>query len=263
MIAVLVIALGAAGWYIYNDQRQAVSINTTATSTDSIATSTGGVTVVGDGGGTITVEESDEFATVTPKIPAPSLTAALVPNNTLSAEAKLILEKNIQTLRAELTTNPSLVDLWIKLGTHYKIYGDFNKARDAWVYAGALSPTNPVSFYNLADLYQYNLKNFALAEQQYKAAIAASPHNVISYLGLHDLYYHNYKTNTSLAADILLEGLAKNPNHPDLLVTLAAYYKAKGDTAAARTYYERALAEYTKVKNTKMIETIKLELDNL
>ena len=68
--------------------------------------------------------------------------------------------------------------------------------------------------------------------------------------------------------DVLLEGIESVENNIDLLTTLAAYYKergnmAKGDPTNAKKYYEQALEEAQKMGDTQLIDTLTKEISNI
>ena len=79
------------------------------------------------------------------------------------------------------------------------------------------SPTNPVAFQDLGDLYQTYKVNYPKAETNYLLAVSLQPTNIDLYRKLYTLYKYQYKTDTTAAADILVQGLKANPNNPDLI----------------------------------------------
>jgi tetratricopeptide (TPR) repeat protein len=112
---------------------------------------------------------------------------------------------------------------------YYKIAGDFEGASDVWKFVSAVGPTEAqaTAFGNLGDLYMNFIKDYPKAEESYRQAINLKPDEISYYRDLHMLYRYLYKTDTTLAADILVEGIEKNPNNEDLLRLQAEYNAAK------------------------------------
>lgn len=149
----------------------------------------------------------------------PSLTRPISISTSMSADVAALYKKKIQDARAALQAegNASSFDTWGTLGTLYQEVGDYEGARQVFVYLSAISPKNIVSFNNLGILYHFYLKDYPKAEENFRRAIQNDPTYILSYRNLFDLYTLSYKVHTSAAADIIEEGLKKNPNNPDLL----------------------------------------------
>ena len=147
----------------------------------------------------------------------PDLTHKVVYASNLSPGAVTQLKGNIATLRYQLRSDPSQMDLWLSLALNYKIAGDYKAAEVVWLYMARVSPTNAVPYANLGDLYQNFLHNYPAAETNYLMAVGLRPDNIDMYRDLYTLYRYQYKTNTTAAADILIKGLAANPGNADLL----------------------------------------------
>ncbi len=201
------------------------------------------------------------------KLDIPNLNRKIVFSDSMPEDARKIILSNIATLITQLKEDSSSFKNWLDLATHYKIIEDYEGARDIWEFINETSPRNSVSFSNLGDLYHYNLKDFSKSEKNFKEAIERNL-SVQSYIGLHELYKYSYKQDTTLAVDILVEGMLKNPTSIDLIITLANYYKergniAKGDFTNAKKYYEQARDNAKKMANTQLVELLDLEIANL
>ncbi len=142
---------------------------------------------------------------------APSLVKAVFYSKDLSPDAKAILVTMIADLRAQLSKNYDLYNVWLDLAIRYKQSGDLAQAQAVWEYLAFLHPDDAVSRHDLGDLYANYLKNYPKAEMYYQQAIAINPKSSLDYLALADLYRYSYKQNTSAAADILKQGIAKVP----------------------------------------------------
>lgn len=172
----------------------------------------------------------------------PDLSKPIVIKADVSEALKKDTRAKIEALQKGLRNNPSYYDAWLALGVYRKLLGDYDGAAEAWRYAGTLRPDRYVAFSNLGDLYHSYIKDFSKAEEFMKKAIAADPTYVPSYRNLHELYRYSFKEKESLAVDILLEGMKKNPQAYDLMTMLASYYKDKNDKGNARKYYQMAIA---------------------
>ena len=181
----------------------------------------------------------------------------------LPVELQNIYRTRIEKLTADLVLDSSAVGNWIDLGIQRKGIGDYEGAREVWEYVNKISPRNNVSFFNLGDLYHFYLKDFEKAEQNLLISKQNNPEYVSVYRALYELYLYSYKQDTSSAEDALLEGLRNTEDNPDLLVLLAGYYKEKGDTANARTYYEKARDEVLIRGNQSLADLLQEEIDNL
>ena len=248
---VALLLIGGGGYYIYRDQGESPELplsqgsGEVATSPENVGeVVTPAVTLVGGG------------ASVTPTIPAPDLHRTLTFSVDFPKEARELMWEKITLLQEKLQTDPTDFAAWMDLGIRYKQVGDYEGAKDAWVYAGALQPGNNISFLNLGILYHYYLKDFPNAEENFLHSINNNTNYPQTYGELHALYRYSYKQDTTRAVDILKEGLKQNPEQVNLLMTLAGYYKDRGDTKNARTYYLQAKSAAQKNEDTKLATAI-------
>ncbi|HEY4511085.1 MAG TPA: hypothetical protein VJG29_01800, partial [Candidatus Paceibacterota bacterium] len=171
LIAAIVLLVGG-GYYVYQDVREekfpasddipSISATTSPDGNLSPVTSAPGVEYTsGSGGG----------MAVAPSIPIPDLNRAIVFGAEFSPEAQDIMRGKILSLEGELKSNPSLFSGWLALGIYRKQTGDYEGARQAWEYVGALQPENNTSFLNLGILYHSYLKDFPKAEQYFLTSL--------------------------------------------------------------------------------------------
>lgn len=192
----------------------------------------------------------------------PELDREFVFLDSFPEEARVIINNNITTLKANLEVDKDSFGDWLDLAMQYKIIEDYEGARDIWEFLNIAFPGNSISPNNLGDLYHYYLKDFPKSEQNFKKAIENSP-NAQSYIGLHELYKYSYKQETSMVTDILIEGIEKNPRNTDVIITLAAYYKEIGDSTNTKKYYEQAHDEAEKIGNIQLVELLNEEISKL
>lgn len=193
----------------------------------------------------------------------PSLNRAVNITADLPENAKQMLAGKITALQSDLSKKPDNYDAWLQLALDYKQAGDYAGAREIWEYISRALPEDIVSRHNLGDLYHHFLVDYPKAESYYKAAIsAAQVPQVMDYLALHELYRYSYKQNTSAAVDILTEGAAKveSAARIDIYTALASYYKDKGDTANAITYFTKAREAASAAGQTALVSQLDAEI---
>lgn len=223
VLAVVLIA-GGVGFYIYNDiSLRKESIDMSQDNQDGkgvvvsileTATTTGG-TDSGDKGYKVEVVSIPTASTDNPKIPVPGLNRKIVFSKNTSDEAKSIITEKINKIVEELKKNSSLPQDWISLGLYRKVAGDYEGARDAWEYAGAVSPENSVSFRNLGDLYGYYLNDSKKAEENLLKAIENDPNQIEYYFKITE-FYKNVLNDMDKARQIVQQGIAANPASEEL-----------------------------------------------
>ncbi len=212
---VIIAAILVGSVFYFHSRNLAMSIHTqtNATSTSSTTTSFGTVAITTTGGGTI------QIVPISKGIQPPSLAGTIQISSSLPPDAVAALRTQEETLIPLIKANPLRVDLWLQLGVDRKIGGDYQGAITAWQYVAAAAPVtlSYVAYGDLGDLYMNFLKDYPKAETNYLAAIKINPHVIDYYRSLYTLYRYDYKTNTTAAANILVQGLQANPGNPDLL----------------------------------------------
>ena len=160
-----------------------------------------------------------------------------------SESQKQDIYRALQNFGKTVKENPDLFNLWIQLGLLKKTIGDYEGARDAWEYASIIRPLNDISFANLGQLYWRYLHLYAQAETNFKTAIKNNPHDSGTYGSLSDLYFYSMKDKAALADDVLLQGLAANPESINLPKALARLYERRGEYASAIEWWQKVLAQ--------------------
>ena len=205
-----IIALIALGAYLYIQKGSVPSPSPADANPISASTTTPTTTLEGvSGTGDYTVEFTGANP---PALRTTSITASL------PEEAKTILRAKIEAQYEILRSEPTRVDIWLRLGVNRKIGGDFDGAIEAWNYVAEVAPNGmrATAYGNLGDLYMYFLKDYKKAETNFKKAIAINP-NVIEYYRALFYLYRDINKDKAAVADILAQGLKANPNNPDLL----------------------------------------------
>lgn len=176
-------------------------------------------------------------------------------------EVKLFSESNKQEIYRSLQNfgktvkeKPDFFNGWIQLGLLKKTIGDFEGARDAWEYASLISPKNSVAFANLGELYWRYLRVYPQAEINFKASIKNKPDDPGTYVSLSELYFYSLKEKSDLADDILLQGIAANPQSMDLAKALARLYEKSEQYAKSIEWWQKVLV--SDPKNMDLAATI-------
>lgn len=245
----MAVLIAGLGYLIVRDLRLPARENPPA------ATSTPGSAGAVEGAG-------EEGAELSP-IPIPDLDRPYVPPERLPEDVREEARVRVASTVSNLKENWQLYSRWLDLAAYRKNADDNEGAEEIWLYVAEVWPAEPVAFLNLADLYASTLKDYAKAEPYYRKVIALRPDYVPAYRALHDIYRLKWKTDTSAAEDVLLEGLRANPKNVDLMVPLALYYKEEDRYAEARAYLEESLAETEKAGKKELADAIRAEIATL
>lgn len=159
----------------------------------------------------------------------------------LTESQKEALYSQLRAAARTVADNPDYFSGWIELGLLKKVIGDYEGARDAWEYAGAIRPENSLSFANLGELYGKYILDYPKAEANFRKSIQNKPNDTGTYMSLSDLYSYSYAQKKDLADDVLLEGLAANPGDTDLMRWLAALYEREKNYASALEWWKKVL----------------------
>lgn len=158
-----------------------------------------------------------------------------------SEEQRNNLYANIKNLGQAVKKDAGYFFGWVQLGLIKKVIGDFVGARDAWEYAGLISPANTTSFANLGEIYWRYLPDFPRAEKNFRISLKNKPSEFSTYDSLAQLYFFSYKEKKNLAYDVLLEGMTINPQDPNFPRALASLYERDGNWTKALEWWQKVL----------------------
>lgn len=173
--------------------------------------------------------------------PAKILASFIIKNPNLSPEAVQLFQQRFDETKKILQVNPDDFDGWLYIGVLKKGAGDYEGARDAFIYAGQIRPRSSTPFANLADIYTYFLNDPVKAEESMQKAIANDPNDYNLYLSLADIYRYKFPERIGAYEQVLVEANAKFPDNPNLIAPLAAYYRDTNQTQKAIDWYEKLL----------------------
>ena len=168
-----------------------------------------------------------------------------------SEEQRKIFMDRIAAAKDLLAKNPNDTDALEIIGFLHDTLGDKETAQKYYKEVLRLNPESVPALNNLANIYR-DREDFSGAEKLYLKITEVEASNIEAWRDLHDLYRYLYKSKEDQADDILLSGLEKNPDDPQILAMLATYYQDTGDKEKAIEYYERlvkAMPENEAAKN--------------
>ncbi len=159
----------------------------------------------------------------------------------------------------KLKIEPQNRDMWLDLAIDWKIIGDYQVSVEILNYIVILWPNDYVPFNNLADLYQFYIKNYQLAEKNWLKVIDLNPGYTDAYQNL----YYLYEQNQGEALKILLLGLKNNPKNTGFMILIARHYLSVGDKDSAIRYFNMAMAEAKAMKNDKLEKLLTEEMSEI
>lgn len=141
--------------------------------------------------------------------------------------------------------HPDSFGAWFNMGSIKSVFGDYQGAEEAWLYATQISPLQARSLMNLGDLYWNKLKNYEKAEWAYISAIERhdiSVDPIALYRELASLYRFSYIEKKEFAISILEQGLeVSTENNSELLALAGMWAWEDGQFEKAASFYERYL----------------------
>lgn len=149
---------------------------------------------------------SDDLADILAK-PLPNVAPILARPIPVGVDENMVSEikKVIELIRG----NYDFRDGWINLGIYREKIKDYEGAAEAWKYASAIRPFDPVPLINLGDLYGYYVHDNKKAELYFLKAIEVQPKEAYAYYRAYEFYADI--SEITKAKDILKEGIVADP----------------------------------------------------
>ena len=155
------------------------------------------------------------------------------------------VEKNLAAIADRLEKDPTNYDDWLAVAYIKKLFSNLPGAKDAWEYAKIVNQQNPIAYFNLGELYGYELKEPAKAEENYKSALRLNPYHFDYYIGLAN-FYEDVPKDLKKAEETLLSALDKIPHtEPNLFAQIGAFYRDQKDYSKALEFFGKALGATT------------------
>jgi tetratricopeptide (TPR) repeat protein len=193
----------------------------------------------------------------------PDLNLSVVNYSHIDEATFKVASQNIAILGADLKKDPKDESKWLNLGIFRKMIGDYQGSVEIFNFVGILWPSDYVPFNNLADLYQFYIKNYPLAEKNWLKVIELKSDYGEAYENLYNLYKESYKEKEAQALPVLLKGVKNNPGSISLLVYTARYYRSVGEKAQALAYYKKAIDKAAADKSDQILSELKAESETL
>lgn len=161
-----------------------------------------------------------------------------------------------------LRNDPVNFNAWLELGKVHKNMNAFEKARDAWVHLGEISPENSISFGNVGDLYAWFLFEPAKGETAYLTALENEPDEINFRRNLAEIYAKLlYADNVPLQKEkiipLLEEGTkaaSSDVEKAEMAALLGSYFRDWGDNANAIQWYQKTLTLDPAYPNRNIIQ---------
>lgn len=176
-------------------------------------------------------------------------------------EARTIITNKVNTLQDTLREDPTNAGAWYDLAVYYHNANDYRAAEEVWQFLTEVALNDTTAYENLAKLYHFSLPDYSKSESYFQQSLAVNPDSVNPYIGLFELYRYSYKTETTAAADIMNQAIAKFPDKLDLILTLGVYYRDRGNYTKAREVLEEGLNKARDANDVNMIATFGQELE--
>lgn len=174
-----------------------------------------------------------------------------IKNKDLDPEIAKLYQAKYDQVKVLLEKNPASFNDWLALAIFKKGVGDFEGARDIYLYCAKIRPTSSLPFVGLADLYSGYFNDGIKAEEYIKQAIANDKNDYSLVLKLADIYRYKISGKENLYEETILNGLQKFPDNIDLTSALATYYRQAEQISKAIEYYEKLVALDSNNKTAK------------
>ncbi len=127
----------------------------------------------------------------------------------IPAGADVDIVSEIKKLVELISGNYDFRDGWINLGIYREKIKDYEGAAEAWEYASAIRPFDPVPLINLGDLYGYYVHDNKKAEEYFLKAIGVKPNEAYSYYRAYEFYVDI--AEIAKAKSVLERGIVADP----------------------------------------------------
>lgn len=163
--------------------------------------------------------------------------------------------KTLEERKQKVLENLSDAQAWFEFGYSKEFLNDHEGAVASWERSFALQPLNFVTAANLANTYQYFLKNYERAEFYYREALKIRPGYTPAYQGLSDLYQFNFQEKSDLFEPLMFEAIKNDPENANAYTAnLVEFFARKNDLSKAKEYLALLLEASPKLAG-ELLET--------
>ena len=146
-------------------------------------------------------------------------------------------ESGVEDRRQKVIGNPQDAQAWFDFGYTKEFLNDHEGAAASWEKSFALQTLNFVTAANLANTYQYFLKNYERSEFYYRKALEIRPGYTPAYQGLSDLYRFNWTEKSDLLEPLMFDAIKNDPGNANAYTAnLVEFFMQKNDVGKAREY---------------------------
>ncbi|MBI4053853.1 MAG: hypothetical protein HY397_00820 [Candidatus Doudnabacteria bacterium] len=162
------------------------------------------------------------------------------PAEGLTAEQFEAEIKELEKRRQRVLDNPDNADAWFDFGYTKDFLNDHAGAVAAWEKSYELQPLSFLITGNLANTYQYFLRDFVKAEVYYKKTLELKPDLTGAYSGLLDLYRFNLPDKKDQVEPLALQAAENDPaNSGHYYSTLVDFFMRDSDIVKAKEYLKK------------------------
>jgi len=231
-ILLLIILLGALGYFIYNDLTNIGKApdneeNTSTTTSDTIT----------DGENRVDASFGEEI----PEEIIPGLDREFTVPEIYSEEIKNNTMEQYQTIVSALKEDPALRGEWLQLALFRNSIEDYKGAEEIWLFMTQVWSFDHVAYGNLGNLYYTNLLDIEKSKDFYVQAIEKNPAYLNYYDNLYNIFF--FKLEDRANALLLLEQ-GSNLLMDEIYFPLkkAEYYRDTGDVVNAKKFFKETVA---------------------
>ncbi|MCK9612432.1 MAG: tetratricopeptide repeat protein [Bacteroidales bacterium] len=151
------------------------------------------------------------------------------------------LDEAMPLYEKAMKSDPKYAATYIELGRVYRLQGKYEEAKEYYLRALQVDSTAYKALYKIADMYQYDLKDYVIAADYFNRYVALNPNNSDAYLELGNCYYYESKYDEAL--DSYYKALEIDTNYKGTYLDIANVYYDMKDYPKSEKYYLKAISK--------------------
>lgn len=159
------------------------------------------------------------------------------------AATKQVIEQHINDAKKLYKEKPNVWESWVAIGGIRLLVEDYRGAIDAYKKSAKLAPNNPVSYRDIASVYDTNLRDNENAAYYYRLAIRNNPRDADLYVLLGNLQYQRLH-NANAAETTYRDGALHSADPAQLMTMLVFLYQKTGDTQKYKDEVRQLIQKY-------------------